>query len=302
MYIPMSIPPSSLPRYISLNRSSQWHTSALLSTAIETMTLPSRLRPGERKGGNLIQMEAALNVNGNQRVAKLQCSIPDDEDTKSGVVEASTKDYRLPQLDAGQTLFDEGDLQMTNATLDMDFFCTDLKSSHLKTVRQEHVFGQVDVYREGSESRDELGEEEGYSRKRIRLANLPICEKFVFILYSTLCTLLTCVVFQVDRSLCTVGIFSRASKLTVHRYSAKLRYPLLDSFPSIFPGRSDNIAVHTSLTTTSQVADRVKALQRVVGRMVGLDQREALSNGLGEMVEAYEEGWDSGSDDGSDDY
>lgn len=32
-----------------------------------------------------------------------------------------------------------------------------------------------------------------------------------------------------------------------------------------------------------------------------MDVREALSNGLGEIGEAYEEGWDSGSDDDSDD-
>ena len=42
-------------------------------------------------------------------------------------------------------------------------------------------------------------------------------------------------------------------------------------------------------------------MQRVVSRMVGLDEREALSNGLGEISEAYEEGWNSGSDDDSDD-
>lgn len=40
----------------------------------------------------------------------------------------------------------------------------------------------------------------------------------------------------------------------------------------------------------------MKALQHVVARTVGLDEREALSNGLGEIGEAYENGWDSGSD------
>lgn len=49
------------------------------------------------------------------------------------------------------------------------------------------------------------------------------------------------------------------------------------------------------------MASRVKVLQAVVGRMVGLDEREALSNGLGEIAEAYEEGRSSGSDDDSDD-
>lgn len=38
----------------------------------------------------------------------------------------------------------------------------------------------------------------------------------------------------------------------------------------------------------------------MVSRMVNVADREALSNGLGEIVEAYEEGWDSGSDEDSD--
>ena len=39
----------------------------------------------------------------------------------------------------------------------------------------------------------------------------------------------------------------------------------------------------------------------MVSRMVDVVEREALSNGLGEMAEAYEEGWDSGADDASSD-
>ena len=35
----------------------------------------------------------------------------------------------------------------------------------------------------------------------------------------------------------------------------------------------------------------------MVGRAVNFDERETLSNGLGEIGEAYEEGWQSGSDD-----
>lgn len=46
---------------------------------------------------------------------------------------------------------------------------------------------------------------------------------------------------------------------------------------------------------------KVAALQRVVGRMAGLAEREALSTGLADISEAYEEGWDGGSDEDSDD-
>lgn len=58
--------------------------------------------------------------------------------------------------------------------------------------------------------------------------------------------------------------------------------------------------MRTSLSTDTTVAWRIKSLQNIVARTAGLDEREALSNSLGEIAEAYEEGWDSGSDE--DDY
>jgi hypothetical protein len=82
-----------------------------------------------------------------------------------------------------------------------------------------------------------------------------------------------------------------------------MSFPLLDSFPHIFAQSStspSSIAVSTSLSTDTSVALRVKSLQSIVSRAIGVDEREALSNSLGEMAEAYEEGWDSGSDEDDD--
>jgi len=45
---------------------------------------------------------------------------------------------------------------------------------------------------------------------------------------------------------------------------------------------------------------RLKNLQHIVSRAVGIDEREALSNSLGEIAESYEEGWDSGTDEDDD--
>jgi hypothetical protein len=58
--------------------------------------------------------------------------------------------------------------------------------------------------------------------------------------------------------------------------------------------------VRTSLSTDTAVALRLKSLRTIVGRSIAVDEREALSNSLGEIAEAYEEGWDSGSDDDDD--
>jgi hypothetical protein len=60
------------------------------------------------------------------------------------------------------------------------------------------------------------------------------------------------------------------------------------------------VTVQTSLSTDTSVAFRIKSLQNIVSRSIGIDEREALSNSLGEIAEAYEEGWDSGSDEDDD--
>lgn len=85
---------------------------------------------------------------------------------------------------------------------------------------------------------------------------------------------------------------------TTCRTKIPLSFPLLDSFPHIYtsPRSASSLGVSTSLSTDTKVALRIKNLQSIVNRAVGVDEREALGNSLGEIAEAYEEGWDSGSD------
>ena len=84
----------------------------------------------------------------------------------------------------------------------------------------------------------------------------------------------------------------------------QLAFPLLDSFPDIFSGveqpSTSSVAVDAALSTDTSVALRIKNLQQIVNRAVHVDEREALSNSLGEIAEAYEEGYDSGSDEDDD--
>lgn len=54
-----------------------------------------------------------------------------------------------------------------------------------------------------------------------------------------------------------------------------------------------------SLSTSVSVADRLRELESVARRLIGIEEREALCDGLASMAEEYVEGW-SGSD-GSDD-
>lgn len=60
-------------------------------------------------------------------------------------------------------------------------------------------------------------------------------------------------------------------------------------------------AVTTSLSTDAALSGRLKSLRSTVTRLIGVEDREALSNELAEMADEYHEGWSSGSDSGEDD-
>lgn len=59
--------------------------------------------------------------------------------------------------------------------------------------------------------------------------------------------------------------------------------------------------MHAGLTTSTAVAQEIRTLERLVGRMVSPEEREGLCNGLQTFAEEYDEGWDSGSESDMDD-
>lgn len=293
LYVPMSVPATQLPQYVHLNRDSQWHISALLSTVVESMTLPTRLRPDKQRRGLLGDIEVALNVNCNQRIAQLQCTILDpDTELPRPANGYGSHDDRAPSNTVHATA-GEGDGDMITLHLDMNLSTGNRVSSSYASQHDtsDHIFGAVENMRgKRQEAGDqELNEDEiTYARKRRRLAGWSVVERFV-----------------ARQSFTISEIAGYTTRKNAHccRYQSSLAFPLLDSFPRIFSLRPDlaKAAVHSSLSTTTDISTRVKTLQKLVSRMVGLDERETLSNGLGEIREAYEEGWNSGSDEDSDD-
>ena len=85
-------------------------------------------------------------------------------------------------------------------------------------------------------------------------------------------------------------------------YQSPLLFPMLSSYPQIFrfDDGPERLAVKTTLSTSTKVADQVRELERIARRLVGIEEREALCDGLARIAEEYEEGW-SGSDDSDDD-
>ena len=81
LVVPIAMPQRPLPPYISLDSSSQWHTSALLATALESVTLPSRLKNNANRD-TLGTTTELLNVMGKQSIASLQLSVQKPETDK----------------------------------------------------------------------------------------------------------------------------------------------------------------------------------------------------------------------------
>lgn len=60
------------------------------------------------------------------------------------------------------------------------------------------------------------------------------------------------------------------------------------------------VSVLAALTASTRTAEKIRAIEGTAARMLSVDERENLVNGLGEIRESYETGWSSGSDEEDD--
>lgn len=183
MYVPMSVPATDLPEYVRFDHDSRWETSALLSAAQETMSLPSRLRPDGQKQSSLGNLELALNVNGNQRIAQLQYNVRDKEILSTQSLKSRESNDERMRSDTTHALLDEDTLNISGTTFDMDLSGRNSKSSSRGQKSSNHVFGAVECLRGGLEGQQPEAsidhDELAYSRKRRRFAGMPVIEKWV---------------------------------------------------------------------------------------------------------------------------
>lgn len=191
----MTVPSDNLPAYVTLDRNSLWHVSGLISTALESMTLPSRLKAKDGTRETLDDLAAVLNVNGNQNIAKLQMSIrptsksaQQDNHGRSGrlAVHGQDADLRTPFREGWR---DEVEMSGEAASnpMDIDFFPSNEPNQDRRRQKSKtmHIFGEVQNFR-GHE--DELPENyveevkhgvDGRDRARRRAASLPILHRLV---------------------------------------------------------------------------------------------------------------------------
>ncbi|KAF3770246.1 hypothetical protein M406DRAFT_36446, partial [Cryphonectria parasitica EP155] len=261
LLVPVSLPSTQPPRLrnmLSLDASSPWHASALLSAAIETATLPSRLKDTASRDA-LGTISDMLNVHGKQNVANLQMSFSDVGEVPHAA--------------------DAGDEPKDGVKLDVDFRPADEVSDGVGRAARNGFHSRAKMFSQVLASRGEQGdddeEEEEEDGRGARREGDDTRER--------------------GRG----GAISR-------RYRSTLNYPLLDSFPEIFrdvKGKvlKDKAAITTSLSTDTELSGKLRSLRTTVTRLIGIEDREDLSNGLAEMADEYHEGWSSGSDEGEDD-
>jgi hypothetical protein len=87
--VPLHYEPQSRASYLQLDPNSPWHISAIKATAMESLTLPTRLRQNESGQTSLGNMEEILNSGGQRRIAQLEMDLADPaalEDEASGLV------------------------------------------------------------------------------------------------------------------------------------------------------------------------------------------------------------------------
>lgn len=179
------MPSARLPQYVRLNQQSQWQISGLLSVAMESMALSSRLKLHNSNRTTLDQLANSINVNGNQTIAKLGMSI-DHKNATNGehapvppLGQVAGADLRIPSRqnqDADSNIKEMDD----SKKVDMDFFPIETgQEPRERRNKRFHVFGQTEILRtaENVKQLDSSGEDEGFERARRRAAGLSILQK-----------------------------------------------------------------------------------------------------------------------------
>jgi hypothetical protein len=141
VYIPMSNNPVKLPSYLSLDSTSSWHISAMQSIAMESMTIPSRLRSSR---GTLQDLEETVNSTGKRRVAKLEMSVADPD------VLSEKSSTRIDGAKKVGSLISPQDSEKNDdriTSFDMEFFTKDYRVANTKGHKKEHIFGRAESSR-----------------------------------------------------------------------------------------------------------------------------------------------------------
>ena len=155
-FIPIALP-KTLPLDVDLNRRALWHTSGLLSAAIESMTLPTRLREESGTVPTLRDWQDASSSGGRRTIASLSLDLhlfPERQDVK--------------MRDAGEAEDEEADAA---PPLRMELFPEVAMNKLRNRTSRRKTFARIDSFRSTTHNEREflLGEESLPSRGNLVL-------------------------------------------------------------------------------------------------------------------------------------
>lgn len=256
MQIPMSTLPSSLPSYVQLDPASRWHTSALQAAAFESLTLPTRLRDADTGHTTFDELETTLSNDGKRGVAAVKLTAESPDRLRNESLANGHHDDRMANGLTNGTTDNEDEHSDTS----VNFFPELVPRSNTgRTLgRREHIFSSAESSRGHWRDVEDLSHANDDTRDR-RLAN-------------------------------------HQTRTSYHQ--TQLLFPTLSSYPKIFrfASRPEKLAMKASVSASTLVADRIRQLEQNARGMIGLDEREALCDGLVTMAEEYEEGWSDDED------
>ncbi|KAF2222480.1 tubulin domain-containing protein [Elsinoe ampelina] len=272
LYIPLTTSPT-IPSYItSFLPSSKWHTSALQLTALESVTLPSRLRLDNSSRTSLTDIEALLSNSGKRRMAQLSLSLSPSQQAPNGST-SQPSDARLPTTNGSLHHPDSSDDDPTTLPLDIDMAPTPPSLS--PPARGPHSHNSPDqVFARHLSLRST---QPVYSSLEIADLNTQSQDRFS-------------------------SFAAQGTRVSIHQ--SNLLFPVLSSFPRIFDfaeGEAGKVGVESALTAGTKVGRDLRAWERVGRRVLGVEVREEMGEVLAGLAGEYEEGFEGGSGSGDDD-
>ncbi|KAF2104238.1 protein DML1 [Rhizodiscina lignyota] len=265
IYVPVSSETQHPPSYLHVDKS-MWQIGALQAAAVESCTLPARLRPVDGRMVLLGDLELALNRDGVRKVSELEYGAASASALSGASAANGDGDHRM----MNGAVNDDQDAPSKIDRFEIRLFSADQQQArtHLNGHggTEDHIFGRAESLRGTWKPTIEI--EEGNIASRDR--------------------------------------FASGGGTTIIRHQSSLLFPLLSSFPRIFDvdtAGMDTLAMRAALSTSSAVSKRLQNLEQIVLRSPGVnvDDRNGIGEALRGMAEEYTEGWESGIDSEDDD-
>lgn len=143
------------------------------ATALESVTLPSRLRAvnGQRK--TLNELEAALSNDGNRKIAKLAYSVAGPEDLEDKMMSQSVQQHD-PRI--GEFSRSDGEETRELEVLDIDLTPGSNTATQSRAARRrEHIFARTECLRGAWSAPDDI--EEATLRTQSRFGEGPVVQR-----------------------------------------------------------------------------------------------------------------------------